>query len=262
MPAPGSSVILTSADDLDRPVIFLDNDGTLTDGEAMHALYCRRYGELMSRRYGGAVEDWADANSAAFRVMMHWYQDNEAQYADATFFEGLYRIEAEAAFAHMGLEPPPWETEGRLVHRRLLFECPAGACALFAGAREAVLELAGQGHRLNLASNAHSLHCEGVLSGAGLRQHFVHAFGPDLVNCAAKSAEFYRRACAHVGVKPEQAILVDDNGSPLAMAQEVGMRTVFVDQWRSRELPDRAPHATVGSVAEVPRAIAALAGRE
>jgi FMN phosphatase YigB (HAD superfamily) len=190
--------------------------------------------------------------------MMRWYRVNEARYGDASFFEPLYRIEFEFAFQHLGRTPPPWETEGRLVHRRLLFECPAGVCTLFPGAREAVSDLAAQGYRLNLASNAHSLHCEGVLAGARLRPCFVHAFGPDLVDCAVKSVAFYRRVCEHVGVRPEQAILVDDNGGPIAMAKEAGLRTVFVKQGHSREHPTEEPDAHIASIAELPAAVARL----
>jgi len=248
----------THCSDLDRPAIFLDNDGTLTDAEAHHVAYCRRYGELMSARYGGTAEAWAEANSAAFGAMMDWYHANEGRYEDATFFEALYEVEFEAAFRHMSRTPPDWESEGRLLMRRLLFECPLKACALLPGAREAVEELARQGYRLCLASNAHSLHCEGVLKGCGLRQHFICAFGPDLVDCATKSAEFYRRICEHIGIRPEQAILVDDNGVPLGVAHGIGMGTVFVEQGHSRDAPNREPDARIGAIAELPIVIAEL----
>jgi len=232
--------------DLDRSVIFLDNDGVLTDADAHHVAYCRRYGELMAARFGGPAEAWGQANSAAFHTMMQWYEANVARYTDASFFEALYQVELEAAFEHMGLAPPDWQTGGRLLMGRLLYECPLHACALFPGAREAVEALAAAGHRLCMASNAHSLHCEGVLSGCGLRNHFICAFGPDLVNCATKSPDFYRRLCAHIGVHPEQAIVVDDNAAPLAMAAEIGLRTVLVGAGGG------APDVRIVSLAELP----------
>jgi FMN phosphatase YigB (HAD superfamily) len=239
-------------------MIFLDNDGVLTDAEAHHVAYCRRYGELMAGRYGGTVEAWVEANSAAFGTMLEWYEGNADRYTDAGFFEDLYRVELGAAFVHMGMEPPEWESEGRLLMRRLLFECPRAACALFPGAREAVEKLARQGYRLCMASNAHGLHCEGVLIGCGLRQHFIYAFGPDLVNCATKSVGFYRRICDHVGVRPEKAILVDDNGAPLVMAAGMGMTTIFVEPGHSRDAPQTEPHARIASIAELPSVVNAL----
>jgi len=169
-------------------------------------------------------------------------------------------VELQAAFAHLSRPPPDWESEGRLLMRRLLFECPLAACALFPGAREAVEELACRGHRLCLASNAHSLHCEGVLIGCGLRHHFICAFGPDLVNCAAKSVEFYRRICAHVGVRPDQALVVEDSASPLALAQAVGLRTIFVDHGDSRDQPAIEPDAHIHSLSDLPSAVALLTG--
>ena len=247
--------------DFDRPVIFLDNDGVLTDAEAHHVAYCSRYGELMSARFGDTAEAWAEANSAAFAAMMDWYEANADRYAEAGFFEDLYQVELGAAFAHMKMRPPDWETEGRLLMRRLLFESPLRACALFPGAREAVEELARQGYRLCLASNAHSLHCEGVLIGCGLRQHFICAFGPDLVNCATKSTEFYRRICDHVGVRPEQAVLVDDNGLPLAMASRIGMRTILVEQGHSRGGPQAEPDARIAAIAELRGVVAGIMER-
>ena len=244
--------------ELDGPVIFLDNDGVLTDAEAHHVAYCRRYGALMAGRFGGSAEAWARANSMAFQAMLEWYEANAARYTGAEFFEDLYKVELGAAFAHMGMEPPEWETEGRLLMRRLLFECPLGACALFPGAREAVEELARQGYRLCMASNAHSLHCEGVLIGCGLRQHFICAFGPDIVDCPTKSVEFYRRICDHVGVRPERAILVEDSGAPLAMARSIGMRTVFVEQGHSQEALQTQPEARITAIAELPEAVRRL----
>ncbi len=245
--------------DLDRPLILLDNDGVLTDADEHGVAYGRRYGELMAARYGATREAWAEANAVAFRVMLEWYETNADRFEDASFFEALYQVELYAAFAHLGLTPPDWESEGRLLMRRLLFECPAASCTLFPGAREAVEALAAAGYRLCMASNAHSLHCEGVLTGCGLRGHFICAFGPDLVNCATKSAEFYRRLCAHVGVRPAQGILVDDGLAPLAMAAETGMRTVLVDRTHPGEGGAAVPDETLGDIAELPAAVARLA---
>jgi HAD superfamily hydrolase (TIGR01509 family) len=253
-------VKLLQPSDLDHPIIFLDNDGVLTDAGAHHVTYCRRYGELMSARFGGLAEEWAEANSVAFHAMMEWYEANAARYTDASFFEALYQVELDAAFAHMGMTPPDWESEGRLLMRRLLFECPLRACAPFPGAREAVEELARQGYRLCLASNAHSLHCEGVLTGCGLRQHFVCAFGPDLVNCPTKSPKFYRRICEYVGVRPEQAILVDDNAVPLAMARSIGMSTVFVKHEQTREAPGIEADVRIAGIADLPGTVEQMTG--
>ena len=183
----------------DLPVLFIDNDGVLTDAHRMGPEYGRRFGELMVARFGGAVEEWAEANAVGFEAMMEWYHANSGRYdSGECYFDDLYRVNLETSFRHMGHEPLPWDPEGRRLNRRLLFECPAGVDTLFPGAREAVEELASRGYRLNMASNAHSLHCEGTLAGAGIRQHFVHAFGPDLVGLPVKSVEFYRRMCEYV----------------------------------------------------------------
>jgi HAD superfamily hydrolase (TIGR01509 family) len=247
--------------DLDRPVIFLDNDGVLTDADAHHAAYCRRYGELMAPRFGGTADAWGKANSVAFHRMMDWYEANAPRFEDATFFEALYRVELGAAFEHLGKPPPDWETEGRLLMGRLLYECPLHACALLPGAREAVEALAQAGYGLCMASNAHSLHCEGVLSGCGLRNHFICAFGPDLVNCPTKSVEFYRRICTHVGIPPEQAVLVDDNAAPLAAAAGIGMTTILIGQAHARELPAIEPNARLAALTDLPGVVARLTER-
>jgi HAD superfamily hydrolase (TIGR01509 family) len=252
----GCALVPPSPSDLDRPFIFLDNDGVLTDADAHHVAYCRRYGELMAPRFSGTAAAWAEANSAAFHAMMEWYRANAARFTDARFFEALYQVELEAAFAHVGLAPPDWETEGKPLMRRLLFECPREACALLPGAGEAVERLAAEGYRLCMASNAHSLHCEGVLSGCGLRGRFVYAFGPDLVDCATKSPEFYRRACARVGVRPEAAVVVDDSGLALAMAAEAGMKTVLVGDGPG------APDGRIASLGELPELLAEIARRQ
>ncbi len=240
------------------PTLFIDNDGVLTDAYRMGPAYGIAYGEIMAPIYGGTVEAWAEANAVGFGLMMEWYRANESRYDDATYFDDLYRVNLEGAFGHMGRELISWEDEGRLLNRKLLFECPARVSTLFPGALETVVALSKRGFRMHMASNAHSLHCEGTLAGAKMREHFVLAFGPDLVNLPVKSSEFYRRACAHVGVLPEQAIVVDDNGDALAMAAKAGARTVFVDQGHTVHPPTTAPDATVASIADLPAAIASL----
>jgi FMN phosphatase YigB (HAD superfamily) len=97
-----------------------------------------------------------------------------------------------------------------------------------------------------------------VLAGAALRQYFVHPFGPDLVDLPDKSVEFYRRVFDYVGVPPEQAIVIDDNGEPLAMAKEAGARTVFVGRGHAPEQPIASPDAAITSMADLPAAVGKL----
>ena len=240
------------------PTLFIDNDGVLTDAYRMGPAYGHAYGEIMAPIFGGTVEEWAEANAAGFEMMMEWYHANCSRYEDASYFDDLYRVNLEGAFRHMGREPVSWDGEGRLLNRRILFECPARVDTLFPGAREAVRTLHARGYRTNMASNAHSLHCEGTLAGAGLRSYFMLAFGPDLVDRPVKSTEFYRLICAYVGVRPENAVVVDDNGDALAMAAEAGTRTIFVDQGHSRHPPLTEPDAVVNAVGELPEAVARL----
>ncbi len=244
--------------ELNRPVLFIDNDGTLTDAEEHGRHYRRRLGELMAPEYGGTVEEWAKANEVCFNASMEWYHEHISEYQDASFWDDWDRVWVVELFKYMGLQPPSWD-EGIRLTRRLAFECPAGVSTLFPGAAEAVRELAEAGFRLNLASNAHSLHCRGVLVGTGLTPYFMCAFGPDLVDLPRKSVEFYRRVFAYVGIPAEQAIVIDDNGPPLDMAREVGARTVLVDQGHAREAPTAQPDAAVDSIRGLPAVVFALA---
>jgi len=244
--------------ELDRPVLFIDNDGTLTDAHEHGRRYTRRLGELMVPRYGGTVGAWAQANEACFSASMEWYHDHVTEYEDANFWDGWRQVWVVELFRHMGLEPLPWD-EGNALARRLAFECPAGISTLFPGAGKAIEELAAAGYRLNMASNAHSLHCRGLLVGAGLTPYFACAFGPDLVDLPDKSVEFYRRIFAYVGLPAEQAIVIDDNGEPLAMASEVGARTILVDHGHGREVLAVEPDLVLDSIAELPAAIFRLA---
>lgn len=248
---------LARSAELDRPVLFIDNDGTLTDADRHGRYYTCRLGQLMAPKYGGTAEQWTKANEACFRASMEWYHEHVEEYRDASFWDGWRHVWVVELFRHTGLEPLPYD-EGQRIARHLAFECPAGIDALFPGAREAVQELALAGFRLNLASNAHSLHCEGVLAGAALRRYFVHPFGPDLVDLPDKSVEFYRRLFDYVGVPPEQAIVIDDNGEPLAMAKEAGARTVFVDRRHAREQPIASADAAITSIADLPAAVEKL----
>lgn len=90
------------------------------------------------------------------------------------------------------------------------------------------------------------------------QQHFVHAFGPDLVGLPVKSVEFYRRMCGYVGIATDHGIVIDDNGAPLAMAAEAGCRTVFVEQGHSTQTLTTQPNAHVGAITDLPAVVEAL----
>ncbi len=64
----------------------------------------------------------------------------------------------------------------------------------------------------------------------GVREHFDHLFGPDLVNAFKEGPAYYERAFELAGLDAERCLIVDDSPQALGWAAKAGARTLLVNR--------------------------------
>jgi HAD superfamily hydrolase (TIGR01509 family) len=208
--------------------VFLDFDETLSDMPALGRQYVGRASVFLAAEFGGDPAEWAPEVVQTLTEMMERYTE---AFAGNPLGGYVVWMEAEMGRAagdllrRRAVMPRQDETPAQLayrVQRMALSECDA----LFPGAVEAVRELRERGARVHLASAHQSLYLADALRGTGLEPLVETLFGPDLVDCAKEGPEYYRRVFATCGIRPDQAVVVDDQPVCLDWAEEAGARVI------------------------------------
>ena len=142
------------------------------------------------------------------------------------WFARLHPQAMELVFGGMGL-PVPANAEqlSRDTQKQALSACDAA----FPGAKQAVETLKQRGYTLHMASGNDSGHLRSALAGMGLEPCFERLYGPDLVDCAKESPEFYKRVFADLNLPPAQALIIDNDPNAIRWAQFVGAKAIQVD---------------------------------
>jgi FMN phosphatase YigB (HAD superfamily) len=209
--------------------VFFDLYGTLVDSAQMPPCYARNLGRVMSARYGGTPEAWANAN---LRILADWdsyFADLDLNADDGIdqMWEGEFRV-TRALFRLTGTPEPAKDELWTLV--RELPERATETCdTLYPDARPAIEALRAAGYLLGTASNALSAQVRGTLRGGGVLDAFtVPLFGSDLAESFGKDVRYFRALLAAVGVEAAQCALVDDSVYAILGARAVGMYTIQV----------------------------------
>jgi phosphoglycolate phosphatase-like HAD superfamily hydrolase len=224
----GSFFVWRKAGMPDETFLFLDFDNTLSDMDALGAQYVQAVAILLAHEFGGEAGAWATVTAPALRESKTRY---EAAFVDnplggfAAWVEAERVQVAEAIFAGVGKALPKEETVSALA-KRVQFDALKGCNAVFPGAEETLRVLRKAGLRVQMASSQESEYLRAALMGAGLEGYVEELFGPDLVDCAKEGPEFYQRLFAECGIRPAQAVVVDDQALCLDWAEEVGARVI------------------------------------
>ncbi len=142
------------------------------------------------------------------------------------WFARLHAQAMQLVFDGMGL-PVPENAEqlSRDTQKRALSACDAA----FPGAKQAVETLKQRGYTLHTASGNDSGHLRNALAGIGLEPCFERFYGPDLVDCAKESPEFYKRIFADLNLPPSHALIIDNDPNAIRWAQSLGAKAIQVD---------------------------------
>lgn len=109
------------------------------------------------------------------------------------------------------------------------YETQAGTLGhVFPGTIEGLRELSGQGFKLGVVSNALQHLAETVLARFGLAPYLQLIIGGDRETRPKPHPDTLRRACAHFGIDPQQALMVGDSANDVSAARAAGCAVVCV----------------------------------
>ena len=212
----------------DALYLFIDFDDTLSDFGLLGEQFVSELARRLARDFGADSTTWAAALKPELEASIARYADRFTGDPLAGFrawiAEERPRVVA-AVFERAETAVPtkePLATLGERLQSESLVVCDA----TFTGAKDCLQELSDAGVRIQMASSQESQYLAAALSGTGIESLVEHHFGPDLLDCAKEGTEYYRRAFELCGIRPSQAIVVDDQAQCLDWAEEAGARVV------------------------------------
>lgn len=212
------------------PALFLDDGGVMNDNEIRGPQWQRLVGEFLVPILGGTHAAWGAANHVVATALFGDYRRTMSGRDDADFNAWLsgYRIAwMRGMCEHVGV-PAPRDEECAALAQQAAGYVTQRIRAAFPGVVETIRVLHGYGHPLFTASGEEFNDLDGYLTGMGVRDCFTGLYGPDVINTPKEGALYYERMFAHAGVRPADAVVVDDNIQALVWAAAAGARTVLV----------------------------------
>ncbi|MGA8172182.1 MAG: HAD-IA family hydrolase [Methylocystis sp.] len=142
-----------------------------------------------------------------------------------------YRLWSSRGGAHLvgnALEMPP-EDSGALVEefRGRYYELPTPMDSVFPGAREMLDRLKDAGYLLAICSNKPQRLCHKVLGETGLTHFFGAIVGGDTLDRSKPNPAPLNHALAHLGGRPETALMVGDSVVDQQTAAAANVRFAF-----------------------------------
>jgi HAD superfamily hydrolase (TIGR01509 family) len=126
-----------------------------------------------------------------------------------------------------------------------------GARTILPGVREYIEEAAGLGLALGVASSSSRRWVEGHLTRLGLHQRFhVIRCADDVVRVKPDPA-LYRAVVEAVGVRPQEAVALEDSPNGVLAAKRAGLTCVAVPNPLTARLDFGGADLTLGSLAEL-----------
>jgi HAD superfamily hydrolase (TIGR01509 family) len=209
-------------------MIFLDDGGVITDKQRRAAEFGRLVGDCFVPLLGGTEEAWTRAHCAVVDRLADPQLASVLAAADFVGFYLAYQLHWVGGMLELlGLPTPPEEECLDLAYRALGWITRRIQAAL-PGAIEAIHLLHRQGYILHTASGACSLELAGALEGMGVLHCFGRLYGADLISTFKAGPQYYARLFADAGVRPEEALIVDDSADALDWAAQLGARTVLI----------------------------------
>ena len=219
------------------PHLFFDFDDTVSDFRTFGPQYVQNLSALLTREMGGVPEEWAAAILPALAVTGERYLERFRNNLLAGYNEWLNAERSRIVrdvFERAGKDAPDADSARQLA--ALLQERGLRGCnALYPGADAVLRSFGERGFPVFMASSQESAYLKGALTGCGAYFTIREFFGPDLIDCAKEGPEFYRRVFEQSGIRPSEAIVIDDQMMCLEWAYELGAKVV---QARVREEPE------------------------
>lgn len=103
-----------------------------------------------------------------------------------------------------------------------------GRLPLKPGIRELLEMLVSEGYKVGLASSTREAIVRQEIQDAGLLPFFQNLTCGDMLKKSKPEPDIFLMACAHLGVKPEEAIAIEDSYNGIRAAHSAGMFPVMV----------------------------------
>lgn len=118
-----------------------------------------------------------------------------------------------------------WKKErSDLYHERY----DGGRLPLKPGIKELLAYLREHGYKIGLASSTREAIVSRQLVDAGLREYFDNLTSGDMLERSKPEPDIYLMACEKLGVKPEEAIAIEDSYNGVRSAYRAGMFPIMV----------------------------------
>ncbi|MGD9890556.1 MAG: HAD family hydrolase [Dehalococcoidia bacterium] len=234
--------------------LFIDDGGVMNDNEIRGPQWQRLVGEFFVPLFGGDPDAWGEANREVATALFDDYRRTMSGRVDAGFNEWLhgYRIAWTREMCERVGVPVPEVEECAILARRATGFVTRRVRAALPGVVEAIRTLHSRGDRMFTASGEVSDELDGYLTGMGVRDCFVGLYGPDVIDTPKEGTAYYEGIFAHAGVRPVDAVVVDDNALALSWAAAAGAQTVLVSRNGDTATPERL---VIGGLRELPEAV-------
>ena len=232
-----------------RLTILLDLGGTVTDKRQQTEQWHSLIGEYFAPLFGRTRQEWNTAHRTVTERLLD--QGDALQQATPDFitFHHTYNCYWLSGMCELLGLPIPAEEACIALADQAIASISSRIQAALPGAVEAIQTLHSQGYLLHTASGSVSFEIAGYLEAVGIRPYFGRCYGADLINTFKQGPAYFERLIADLGLRPAEALVVDDGADVLSWAAQVGARTVLVN---TPSHPEKTTTACIGSLAELP----------
>jgi HAD superfamily hydrolase (TIGR01509 family) len=232
-----------------RLTILLDLGGIIMDKRQQTEQWQYLIGEYFALLLGRTAQEWNTAHQIVTERLLDQGEALQQATSDFITFHHTYDCYWLSGMCDLLGLPIPAEEECIALADQAIASLSSHIQAFLPGAVEAIQTLHSQGYLLHTASGAISFEIAGYLEAAGVRPCFGRCYGADLINTFKQGPAYFERLFADLGLRPAEALVVDDGSDVLGWAAQVGARTVLVSSPLHSE---KGTTACIGSLAELP----------
>jgi HAD superfamily hydrolase (TIGR01509 family) len=233
-----------------RWTILLDLGGVITDKRHQVEQWQYLIGEYFAPLLGRTPQEWNTAHQIMTERLLDQEEALQQATSDFITFHHAYDCSWLRGMCKLLGLPIPAEEECIALADQAIASLSSHIQAVLPGAAEAIETLHAQGYQLHTASGGISFEIAGYLETAGVRPCFGRCYGADLINTFKQGPVYFERLFADLGLRPAEALVVDDGSAVLGWAAQVGARTVLVSPSLAAE---KGTTACIGSLAALPR---------
>ncbi|MFX0023835.1 MAG: HAD family hydrolase [Candidatus Hermodarchaeota archaeon] len=209
--------------------IFFDDGNTLIDNKIRGKQWQQLIGEYFSPRFGSTPESWGVANLELTKdfggeeVPKLLYNNKDKTFKE--FIEWFIEKWINEMFDFVGIKRPEKELYRKIYYGASEYVA-SRVKAAFPGVKESIKDLYHKGYNLYLASGTESTELNFYYEAMEIKHFLKKLYGPDLINILKVDESYYIAIFKDLGIKPNQAIFVEDKPYYLNIVEKVGANVV------------------------------------